>query len=195
MEKTKRVVLYLRVSTDDQTVDNQRQDLMAAAAHHGWNVVGEYVDAGISGAKGRDKRPAFDKMLKAATRGEIDMIAAWAVDRLGRSLQDLVSFLTEIREAKVNLYLHKQALDTSTPSGRAMFGMRSIFSEFEREMIVARVKAGLERARKQGKTFGRPKTAPDVNADQGCARERRRWHAQDRRTLRRRYGHCAAHQG
>lgn len=166
MGKTKRVALYLRVSTDGQSVDNQRRELLAAAKHHGWDVVEEFADAGISGAKGRDKRPAFDKLLKAATRRDIDMIAAWSVDRLGRSLQDLVAFLGEIHGAGVDLFLHQQGLDTSTPAGRAMFQMLGVFAEFERSMIVARVHAGLKRARKEGtksgKAFGRPKTDPAI---------------------------------
>jgi DNA invertase Pin-like site-specific DNA recombinase len=99
-------------------------------------------------------------MLKAATRREIDMIAAWSVDRLGRSLQDLVGFLGEIHGASVDLYLHVQGLDTSTPAGRAMFQMLGVFAEFERAMIVSRVNAGLRRARKEGKRLGRPTIDP-----------------------------------
>jgi DNA invertase Pin-like site-specific DNA recombinase len=156
MGKSKRVAIYLRVSTDGQSVENQRRELMTTAERHGWNVVAEYSDAGISGAKGRDKRPAFDRMLHAATRREIDMVAAWSVDRLGRSLQDLVGFLGEIHGAGVDLYLHQQGLDTSTPAGKAMFQMLGVFAEFERSMIVARVHAGLKRARKEGKKLGRP---------------------------------------
>jgi len=166
MAKIKRVAIYLRVSTDGQSVENQRRELMAAAKHHGWDVVEEFSDAGISGAKGRDKRPAFDRLLKAATRRDIDMIAAWSVDRLGRSLQDLVGFLGEIHGAGVDLFLHQQGLDTGTPSGRAMFQMIGVFAEFERAMIVNRVHAGLKRARSESveerrkkgkKDFGRPK--------------------------------------
>jgi len=162
MGKGKRVAIYLRVSTDGQSVENQRRELLAAAEHHGWGVEAEFADAGISGAKGRDKRPAFDKMLKAATRREIDMIAAWSVDRLGRSLQDLVGFLGEIHGAGVDLFLHQQGLDTSTPAGRAMFQMLGVFAEFERSMIVARVHAGLKRARKEGKRLGRPNIDPAI---------------------------------
>ncbi len=162
MERIKRVALYLRVSTDGQSVDNQRRELLASAKHHGWDVIAEYADAGVSGAKGRDQRPQFDRMLKAATRGEIDMIAAWSVDRLGRSLQGLLEFLGEIKAAGVDLFLHQQALDTSTPAGKAMFQMLGVFAEFERSIIVARVHAGLKRARKEGKRLGRPKTEPDV---------------------------------
>jgi DNA invertase Pin-like site-specific DNA recombinase len=161
MGRTKRVAIYTRVSTDGQSVENQRRELVATAERHGWTIVAEFSDAGISGAKGRDKRPGFDRMLKAATRREIDMIAAWSVDRLGRSLQDLVGFLGEIRGAGVDLYLHIQGLDTSTPAGRAMFQMLGVFAEFERAMIVSRVHAGLKRARKEGKRLGRPTIDPN----------------------------------
>ena len=158
MNNSKHVALYLRVSTDGQSVENQRRELIATAERCGWTIVAEFSDAGISGAKGRDKRPAFDRMLKAVTRREIDMIAAWSVDRLGRSLPDLISFLEELQSAGVDLFLHQQGLDTSTPAGRAMFQMLGVFSEFERSMIVARVHAGLKRARKEGKRLGRPRT-------------------------------------
>src|SRR6185436_17076461 len=92
------------------------------------------------------------------------MIAAWSVDRLGRSLQDLVGFLGDLQSKKVDLYLHQQALDTSTPSGKAMFGMLGVFAEFERTIIQERVKAGLARARARGTTLGRPRTQPKVEA-------------------------------
>ena len=118
-------------------------------------MVGFYEDAGISGAKGRDKRPGFDRLLKDATARKVDMIAAWSVDRLGRSLQDLVGFLTDLQALGCDLYLHQQALDTSTPSGRAMFQMCGVFAEFERGMIRERVNAGLARARSKGITLGR----------------------------------------
>jgi len=93
----KRVGIYLRVSTNGQTTENQRRELEAVAARSGWQVVGIYEDAGISGAKGRDQRPGFDRMLKDATARKINMIAAWSVDRLGRRLQDLVGFLAELQ--------------------------------------------------------------------------------------------------
>jgi DNA invertase Pin-like site-specific DNA recombinase len=151
----KRVALYLRVSTTGQTTTNQRRDLETAAARHGWNVVAVYQDAGISGANGREKRPGLDRLLKSVARREIDMVAAWSVDRLGRSLQDLLSLLGELHAKDVDLYLHQQGLDTSTPGGRAMYQMMGVFAEFERAMIRERVMAGLARTRKEGTRLGR----------------------------------------
>jgi DNA invertase Pin-like site-specific DNA recombinase len=150
-----RAAIYLRVSTTGQTTENQRLELERVAQQRGWEIVGVYEDAGISGAKGRDKRPEFDRLLKDATRGKFDIVAAWSVDRLGRSLQDLVAFLSDLREIGSDLYLHQQAIDTSTPSGRAMFQMLGVFAEFERGMIRERVNAGLTRARAAGTRLGR----------------------------------------
>ena len=154
---TKRVALYLRVSTSDQTTDNQRIALVEVADAAGWEIVHIYQDEGISGSQGRDRRPGFDAMCKAITRREFDMVACWHVDRLGRSLQHLVTFLAELDGSGVDLYLHQQSIDTSTPAGKMMFGMLSVFAEFEKSMIAERVKAGLARAKKNGKKFGRPK--------------------------------------
>src|SRR5262249_7694090 len=120
---TRRVGIYLRVSTDGQTTENQGRELEAVAARSGWEVVGFYEDAGISGSNGREKRPGLDRLLKDATARRINMIAAWSVDRLGRSLQHLVGFLNELQALNCHLYLHQQAIDTTTPSGRAMFQM------------------------------------------------------------------------
>lgn len=153
----KRVALYARVSTgQNQTVENQLRDLHAVAARLGWIVVAVFTDEGISGAKGREQRPGYDALLKGIARREFDLIAAWSVCRLGRSLQDLVTFLGEVQNRGVGLYLHVQGLDTTTPSGRAMFGMISVFSEFERAMIRDRVLAGLNRTRAKGTRLGRP---------------------------------------
>jgi len=158
----KRVAFYLRVSTDGQTIENQLQELQAIAERHKWEVVKVFKDVGISGSKGRDKRPGFDELNKSIARKEFDIVAAWAVDRLGRSLQDLIGFLNDMRAKDVDLYLHQQGLDTSTPSGRAMFGMLSVFAEFERAMIQERVKAGLNRAKAEGKVLGRPRISSEV---------------------------------
>lgn len=157
MSKSRAVAFYLRVSTDGQTVENQRLELEAAAERHGWRIVQVFQDRGISAAKGRDKRPGFDKLLQGVARKDFDLIAAWSVDRLGRSLQDLVGFLGEVHGKGVDLYLHQQGLDTSTPAGKVMFQMMGVFAEFERSMIRERVMAGLKRAKANGKTLGRPK--------------------------------------
>ena len=151
-----------RVSTSDrgQTVENQLQPLQEAAGRLGWTVVAIYRDEGISGTKGRDKRPGLDALLKGVARREFDIVAAWSVCRLGRSLSDLIGLLGELRSRDIDLYLHQQALDTSTPSGRMLFGMLGVFSEFERSMIRDRVMAGLDRARSSGKRLGRPRTTP-----------------------------------
>lgn len=154
---TKRVALYLRVSTGEQTTENQRRELEAVAKQRGWQIVAVYEDKGISGAKGRDRRPQFDAMLKDAVRGQFDVLAAWAVDRLGRSLQDLVATLSDLHGAGVDLFLHRQAIDTTTPSGKAMYQMLGVFAEFERSMIQERVRAGLDRARAKGVKLGRPR--------------------------------------
>lgn len=153
---TKRVALYLRVSTDDQTVANQERELREVADRAGWAITAVYKDEGVSGAKGRDRRPGLDAMLKDATRRQFDVIAAWSVDRLGRSLQDLVAMLSDIHAAGVDLYLHQQAIDTTTPGGKAMFQMMGVFAEFERAMIRDRVKAGMARAKASGKRLGKP---------------------------------------
>jgi DNA invertase Pin-like site-specific DNA recombinase len=161
-EPIKRAALYVRVSTSDkgQSIENQLQPLQEAARRLGWDVVNVYRDEGISGTKGRDRRPGLDALLKGVARGEFDLVAAWSVCRLGRSLSDLVGLLEEFRSRDIDLYLHQQALDTSMPSGRMGFGMLSVFAEFERAMIRDRVMAGLDRARSSGTRLGRPPTTP-----------------------------------
>lgn len=156
MTTKKRVALYSRVSTiDKQTIENQVRDLREAAQRHGWEVVAEFADKGISGAKGRNGRAGFDALCKAAMRREFESIMVWSVDRLGRSLQHLVEFLNEIQSKAVDLYLHQQGLDTATPAGKALFQMCGVFAEFERSMIRERVLAGVRRARAAGHQLGR----------------------------------------
>jgi DNA invertase Pin-like site-specific DNA recombinase len=153
----KRAAIYARVSTlNGQTTRNQIRELEEVALKAGWEVAGVFDEQGVSGAKGRGQRPELDKLLKAVTRREVDVVMAWSVDRLGRSLTDLVGIMQEIRGAGRDLYLHKQGLDTSTPAGKAMFGMLGVFAEFERDMIRERVQAGLARAKADGKRLGRP---------------------------------------
>ena len=160
----KRAVLYLRVSTLDQTTANQERELRDVAGRVGCEIVHVYKDHGISGAKGRDKRPAFDRMCRDAAKRQFDMVMAWSVDRLGRSLQDLVGFLSELHALRIDLFLHQQGLDTTTPGGKAMFQMMGVFAEFERSIIQERVRAGLARARSEGKKLGRPPIAPELEA-------------------------------
>jgi DNA invertase Pin-like site-specific DNA recombinase len=168
----KRVAFYVRVSTDGQTVENQLGELNAVAKRHGWQVIQTYADRGISGTKGREGRPEFDKLLKAIARREIDMVAAWSVDRLGRSLKDLVSLLSDLQAKGVDLFLFQQGLDTSTPSGRAMFQMLGVFSEFEAAMIRERVRTGITRAKRNGTKSGRPIGRPRLGRDQEVAAQK-----------------------
>jgi DNA invertase Pin-like site-specific DNA recombinase len=141
-----RAALYLRVSTTDQDTERQERELRAVAVARGYEVVEVYRDQGISGSKGREKRPDFDRLHKDATRHRFEIVMAWSVDRLGRSLKDLITFLQHLHDAGVELFLFQQAIDTTTPSGRAMFQMLGVFSEFERAMIVELVRAENPRA-------------------------------------------------
>jgi len=160
----KRVAIYLRVSTSKQDTNNQRRELLAVAARSGWDVIRVYEDAGISGAKGRDKRPGLDAMLKAVNAREFDMVAAWSVDRVGRSLTDLLGILQSLHDKGTDLFLHQQGLDTSTVAGKAMFQMLGVFAEFERGIIRERINAGLARAKENGTKLGRRSVRPSVEA-------------------------------
>ena len=162
MNHGKNAALYLRVSTDGQTTENQRLELERVAEVSGWEIVGAYEDHAISGSKGRTERPGLDSLLKDANRRQFDIVAAWSVDRIGRSLQDLLTFLSELHALGIDLYLHQQGVDTTTPAGKAMFQMCGVFAEFERSIIRERVNAGLARARANGKRLGRPTVGPDV---------------------------------
>lgn len=153
-----RVAIYGRVSTTEQTSDNQISFLQEIVNRNGWELVQTYVDEGISGTKGRDKRPEFDRLCKDMIRRKFNRILVWDISRLGRSLQHLVEFLNDVQSVNCNLYIHQSGLDTSTPSGRMMFQMVGVFSEFERSIISERVKLGLDRVRKSGVTLGRPIT-------------------------------------
>ncbi|RVC79307.1 recombinase family protein [Mesorhizobium sp. M4A.F.Ca.ET.022.05.2.1] len=159
----KRAAVYLRVSTKEQTTDNQRLELERVAIAKGWVITATYQDEGISGAKGRDKRPGYDQLLQDAVRAKFDVLMAWDVSRLGRSLTGLVQALDDLHSNGVDLYLHQQAIDTTTPSGKAMFQMTGVFAEFERAMIQERVKVGLARAIANGKKLGRPTKSYNVS--------------------------------
>ena len=161
----KRVALYLRVSTGEQTTDNQMLALTEVSARSGWKIVKIFQDEGISGSKGRDKRPGLDALLKAVNSKEFDMVATWSVDRLGRSLVDLLGILQALHDKGVDLFLHQQGLDTSTVAGRMMFQMLGVIAEFERGMIRERVMAGQARAKKDGKHIGRKFSDMTTDAD------------------------------
>jgi DNA invertase Pin-like site-specific DNA recombinase len=158
----KRAAIYVRVSTDKQTIENQLASLREIAERRGWQVVEQYSDPGISGAKGRDDRPGLDRMLKDATKRKFDVVMAWAIDRLGRSLIDLLGTIQTLEACGVDLFLEQQSLDTTTPAGKLMFQVCGAFAEFERSMIRQRINAGLKRAVEQGKTLGRPKVSPAI---------------------------------
>ena len=160
----KRVVLYLRVSTGEQTTANQRLELEAWAARCGHTVAEVYEDHALSGAKSSDQRPALSRLLKDAVRRRFDMVAVWAVDRLGRSLTDLLNTLQTLKQSKVGLFLHQQGIDTSTAAGNAFFQMLGVFAEFERGIIRERVNAGLARAKAKGTKLGRRRVKPSVEA-------------------------------
>jgi DNA invertase Pin-like site-specific DNA recombinase len=157
MTKGKRAAIYTRVSTNSQTTENQLLELRRVAEARGWTIVEVYTDEGISGAKGRDKRPAFDKLMKDATRHRFDIVMAWSIDRIGRSVHAVSGFIAEMESLGVAQYYQQQAIDTSTPAGKAMVHMCVVFAEFERDMIRERIMAGLERAKAHGTRLGRPK--------------------------------------
>jgi DNA invertase Pin-like site-specific DNA recombinase len=175
MGKAKRAALYVRVSTDHQSVENQVRELKKVAERRGWTVVEVYRDAGISGAKGRDQRPGLDAMLKDANRRKFDVVMAWAIDRVGRSLIDLLGTIQHLEAVGVDLYLDQQSIDTTTPAGKLLFQLTGAFAEFERSMIRQRVRVGLnvikEKIARDGKftskagkvrwKLGRPGAAPD----------------------------------
>ena len=172
--RAKKAVIYARVSTTQQNVSNQLLELRQTAERFGWRLVAELVDDGISGAKGRSDRPAFDQLFRMVQRHEIDVVMAWDVSRLGRSIQDLVAFMKEVQGAGVDLYVHQQAINTATPAGRMVFGIFSALGEYERELIRERINAGLNRARAEGKKLGRPSVAssPAVISSVRLLRER-----------------------
>jgi len=148
--KTKWAAIYTLVSTDGQTTENQGRELRLVAERNGWSIVQEFVDQGISGAKDRKQRPAFYALWRGAIRREFEVVMVWAVDRLGRSLPHLVNVLSEIHAKKADLFMYQQGIDTTTPAGKALFGMMGVCAEFERSMIQERVKAGIKRVRARG---------------------------------------------
>lgn len=157
----RKAAIYARVSTIQQSPENQLIELRDVAQRYGWVILSEIVDHGISGAKGKEDRPGFDRLFQAVHRREVDVVLAWSIDRLGRSLQHLISLMAELQATGTDLYVHQQAINTATPAGRMVFSIFSALGEYERELIRDRINAGLARARAAGKKLGRPS---NVNA-------------------------------
>jgi DNA invertase Pin-like site-specific DNA recombinase len=159
----RRAAIFTRVSTDRQTTENQVQRLREVAERAKWDVV-EVFEEVVSGAAARGRRPAYDRMLKDAARRRFEVLLAWDVSRLGRSLRELLDCFETLRRTGVDLYLDQQGVDTTTPAGRALFGMAGVFAEFERSMLIERTRAGLDRARAQGKRLGRPASDDQITS-------------------------------
>lgn len=156
-----RVVLYCRVSTGNQTVQNQVLALQEAGERLGWHIIGIIKDEAVSGSKGRYQRPGFDQLIKMVTRGEVDLVSAWDASRVSRSIKHLIDFMEELKAKRVGLYLHQSGIDTTTPSGQALLQMLGVFAELERSLTIERIHAGLARARQEGKRLGRPRVEAD----------------------------------
>ncbi|MGE0200711.1 MAG: recombinase family protein [Candidatus Melainabacteria bacterium] len=154
--KQQRVAFYLRVSTDGQTIENQQKELDLLAKLERWNDVEIFQDEGVSGSLGREARPGFNELLHRAERGHFDVVAAWSLDRLGREPKDVFELTALASKKGFTIYLHKDRIDTSTAAGELFFTIMAGMAKFERRRLQERVKAGLARARAQGKTLGRP---------------------------------------
>ena len=159
---TAKVVIYARVSTLDQTVDNQLIELRDHCSKMGWEIVKEYTDEGLSGTLSREKRPSLNAMIKDGYRKKFDTVVCWDISRLGRSMKELVLFLSDMKDKGVGICSVRQGFDTSTSMGEIMFQFVGTLSSWEREMIRERTLAGLERAKSQGKTLGRKRVTDDT---------------------------------
>ena len=160
-ELTRRVAVYARVSTSDQTVENQLQALRELANRKGWDVYGEYVDNVVSGTKRH--RPEFDRMLRDAKGNRFKVILVAKLDRLGRSFFHLFQVVDELNSMKIDIVTADGRVDTSTVAGKTFFVISSLFAEIERDLIAERTKSGLARARASGKRLGRPPQNIDLN--------------------------------
>ena len=157
----KKVAIYARVSTDRQTTQNQIDALREVVERCGYQITQIFSEDGISGSKGREGRPALDQLMKSATQRKFDMVMCWSIDRLGRSLQNLVEILNELQALKIDLFFLQQGMDTTTPSGRMIFSVFGAIGEFERNLIRERVIAGQRRAVANGVKMGRPSKMND----------------------------------
>lgn len=163
---TKNISIYLRVSKEKQTTENQLRTLKSIIEQRGWTLTKIYKDHGISGMKGREKRSGLNDLLNDLHSPEWDLLMIWDLSRLSRSLIDLMTIIKDINSSHKEIYIHQSQIDTSTPSGKMMISMIGIFSEYERDMISERIKSGLERTRSEGKTLGRPKKYKDEDLTQ-----------------------------
>ena len=156
-----RVALYARVSTQNgQHPEMQLSELREYGARRGWQIVGEYVDEGVSGAK--ESRPELNRLMSDARQRKFDLIAVWKIDRFGRSLKHLVNALADLDAYGVAFFSLRNNIDLSTPSGRLMFQIIGAMAEFERSLIQERVRAGLRNARARGARLGRPRRTVDA---------------------------------
>ena len=160
--KQVRVGIYGRVSTTDQTADNQLIDLREYCKGRGWSVTEEFVDSGFSGSKA--SRPALDRLMNRAKKRQIDVVLVWRFDRFARSVKHMVTALEELRQLGIAFVSFQENIDTGSPLGSAIFTIIAAMSELERNIIVDRVRAGLRRAVAEGKQLGRPKST--ANEDQ-----------------------------
>ena len=158
----RKVAIYTRVSTLDQNVSNQLLELRDHCSKMGWEVVKEYSDEGLSGTLSREKRPALNALIKDAYRKRFDSVVCWDISRIGRSMKELVLFLSDMKDRGIGICSVRQGFDTSTSMGEIMFQFVGILSSWEREMIRERTLAGLERAKSEGKTLGRRKVTNDM---------------------------------
>jgi len=157
----RKVAIYCRVSTLDQTVDNQLIELRDHCSKMGWEITKEYSDEGLSGTLSRDKRPALNSLIKDGYRKKFDAVVCWDISRIRRSMKELVFFLSDMKDRDIGIVSVRQGFDTSTTMGEMMFQFVGILSSWEREMIRERTLAGLERAKSEGKTLGRKKVVND----------------------------------
>ena len=166
---TATVCLYARVSTHDQDPEVQLGALRSHAAQRGWQVVEEFVDRGVSGA--RERRPALDRLMKAAWTGRFQVVLVWRFDRFARSVKHVVAALETFRSLQVGFVSLQEQLDTATPIGQAMFTIIGAMAQLERDIIRERVKAGVERARARGIRLGRPTVPVDLARLQALRRQ------------------------
>jgi DNA invertase Pin-like site-specific DNA recombinase len=158
----RKVAIYIHVSTLDQTIDNQLIELRDHYSKMGWEIVKEYADGGLSGTLSQEKRPALNSLIKDAYRKKLDSVVCWDIWRLGRSMKELILFLSDMKDRDISICLVRQGFDTLTSMGEIMFQFVGILSSWEREMIRERTLAGLERARREGNTLGRRKVTNDT---------------------------------